>query len=148
MRRLVCDFVVSTLEEMFSRLDLLIGSRLKVLVNNISVISGLLPDRGRDNRRIDGLEGRNPHHDLFQVKQIASCQQAKYNRTISESRSRERGTLSPTFSRRGPIMTLVKILKPLFLITSNKKTCVRKIHEPADSHSLIRAMSKLVILIF
>ena len=104
-------------------------------------------EKQREQRNVQTKRPNN-HQNSLQVKQIASCQQAKYNRTISESCSRERGTLSPTFSRLGPKMTFAKILKPLFLIASNKKSRAIKIHEPADPHRLIRAMAKVAISIF
>ena len=52
-------------------------------MNNISVMPGLLQERGREKEEWDRLKGPNPHPNLTQVKQISYCQQAKYDRAIS-----------------------------------------------------------------
>ena len=57
----------------------LIELRLKVPVNNISVMSRLLTEREGDIKEWDRLKGPNPYSTLPQVKQISSCQQAKYD---------------------------------------------------------------------
>ena len=65
----------------------LIEWRLNVPVTNISVMSGLLPDRGREKRRMVFTNFFNfitkLHPYLPQVKQISFCQQAKYDGAIS-----------------------------------------------------------------
>ena len=71
----------------------LIGLRHKVPVNNISVMPGLLTERGRKKKKIqwDILKCPDPHPNLPQMKQISSCQQSH----LSEICSRECTTLPP-----------------------------------------------------
>ena len=71
----------------------LIGLRHKVPVNNISVMPGLLTERGRKKKKIqwDILKCPDPHPNLPQMKQISSCQQSH----LSESSSRECTTPAP-----------------------------------------------------
>ena len=59
--------------------------RLKFPVNNniVAVIPVLLQERGRIKIDLDRLKDPDPNSILNQVKQIASCQHAKYDRTIS-----------------------------------------------------------------
>ena len=61
----------------------MIELRLKVSVNNISVMSRLLPEEGERKEEWDRLKGPDPHQDLPQVKQISSFLQARYDRVIS-----------------------------------------------------------------
>ena len=66
-------------------------TRLKV--NNISVMSGLLQEKGRERKEYLGrLKDPTPHPNLSQVKHISSCQQAKCGRVISLKAAAENAT--------------------------------------------------------
>ena len=63
-------------------LDWLTELRLNIPVNNIPVISGFYREgeRKEDYNKVKGLD---PNSNLPQVKQIASWQSAKYDKSIS-----------------------------------------------------------------
>ena len=55
----------------------LLELRLRITVNNISVMSGLLPEWRREKKEWNILNGLNPHQYVTQEKHISTCQQAK-----------------------------------------------------------------------
>ena len=57
--------------------------RLSPTVYNISTMSGLLPEKEGEKRRIGQNKKAPTPPKIAQVKQILPCKQAKYDRTIS-----------------------------------------------------------------
>ena len=57
------------------------------------VTPALLPERGRDKRRMELTKKPQPHLNMPQVKQILCCERDKFDRAISQKAAAERAPL-------------------------------------------------------